>query len=120
MNHELKDIKMHDTAEKRTEVEAVPSKGPYRPSVHLDIKQLPELEGKKVGDEFHLIQLVKITGVSVRENDKELKTESFDLEVQKVGLHEGKIESDESDKEKKKEKDGEDIFPKNYKNPNKV
>ncbi len=127
MNHELKDIKMHDMAESHNTLEAVPakSKEPYYPSINFDAKQLPELEGKEVGDECHLMLVVKVKGVSEREN-KDGKTSNYDLEIRKAGIHAGKLDLEDdkkdSEKEKKSEKDkeDEDIFPKNYKNPNKV
>jgi hypothetical protein len=99
-------IKMHDAAEKPLKMELEEEKapdGPCRPCVYFNTRQLPELKGKEIGDEFYVVQLVKVKGVNIRES-KDKEEANYDLEIQEVGLKE------------KDEKKGLDLG--NYKNSN--
>ena len=83
-------IKMHDAAEKPSKMELAtikPSNEPYRPCVYLDTKQLPELKGREIGDEFYVVQLVKVKGINIRKSENK-DVANYNLEVQEVGLKE--------------------------------
>lgn len=99
---------MHDTAEKPSKLELASeektSGDPYRPCVYFDTNRLPELKGREIGDEFYVVQLVKVKGINIRQSEKK-DSANYDLEVQTVGL-------------KEKGKKGLDFA--NYKSPNKV
>lgn len=62
--------------------------GPNFPGLYLNAKQLPELSGKKVGDEMTLVIQCCITGISahMRGGKPDEKCENFDLSIKKIGV----------------------------------
>lgn len=86
MKHSLENVEMHSTKQEKSEMEAVPSKMEYRPTVYFSTKDLPELGEKDVGDECYIVQKVKVVGISERKDFKGKSKKNYDLEVHEVGI----------------------------------
>ncbi len=76
-----KRFNFHDPREKPTNSKPESSRV-YRPSIHLNTSQLPELKDVKFGDEFMLLCKVKVQSMVKRDNN----SPSFDLDIMKVAV----------------------------------
>ena len=87
MDKILSDIKMHDAGKKPQKMNApIYSDGNIMyPSLYLDIKQAPGLEGYEVEDKVTMIIEGVISSHSVNEN-KSRKNEDYCVSIKKIGV----------------------------------
>lgn len=81
-------IKLHDAGVKRTKLEVRPfrEKKINYPSLHLNVKQVPELIGHNVDDKVTLVTKGKVVSHSKDESIQEPVRETFDVEIEKIGV----------------------------------
>ena len=58
----------------------------YYPSLYLNTKQSPDLEGYEVGDECTFLVKGKVTSHSLNEDVKDNKRETFNIDITKIGI----------------------------------
>ena len=58
----------------------------YYPSIYVCDKEAPALKGVSAGDELTMVMKVKVTSVTINDNEKSGERANYVLEVHKMGI----------------------------------
>lgn len=86
-------IKLHNAGEKVTKHDrpmAFKEPSVYYPSLHLNVKQVPELKGYDVKDKCILVVKGELTGHHANEHRGREDSETFDIEIREIGVQKKK------------------------------